>query len=174
MPQNRIDTSWFDSDLFTKGTWFARSTDEQVELLNNYWHLLQRSVPHELRSAPAYRRLLVDMDGWWRWKLGYDDAVFRRAFSAVAQLWGGGLQAQYERELGAWKDRYLSDLEAVLAVAPQVTDRLVERGVDPDLHFREFPSAEGGDGSLWVGVGVVVLLVGFGAWSSYRMRGGRG
>ena len=170
------DGSWLDADFFLRGTWFARSTDEKVALLNNYWHELQRSASSAgLRDTPEFRRLQADMGNWWTWKQSYDESAFRRAASAIAQLWGGGLQSQYERELGAWKDRYVEDLNAILAIAPPtVPEALVNRGVDPDLQFQQFPSADAPDGSIWVGVGVVVLLVGFGAWSSYRMRGPRG
>lgn len=173
LPMRPIDLwpGWLDTDLFTEGLWFARSTDEQIALLNNYWHQLEREAQSAgLRGSLEYRRLTADMDNWWSWKRSYDAAVFRRAASAPFQLWGGGLQAQYERELGAWRDRFLEDLNAILEIAPQAREGLVDRGVDPELRFQEFPDARGGDASVLVGVGVVVALVGFGAWASYRMK----
>lgn len=171
IPPKRGGFEWLSPDIFTRGLWFARSTDEQVELLNNYWQQLDREARTAgLMGSPQYSQLTSDMGNWWSWKQSYDDAVFRRAATAVAQIWGGGLQSQYERELGAWKDRFLEDMNAILAAAPVARQGLIDRGLDPEIRFQQFPNADAADGSVFVGLGVVVLLVGFGAWASYRVQ----
>jgi hypothetical protein len=160
------------SDFFTESTWAFKSVDDKVALLNNYWHHLQREASSQglMPGDPVYDRVLLDMDNWWTWKTKYDDAILRRAFTGLAWIWGGGTQAELERELGRWKDRWIEDMEAVIAAKPSVAPGLINRGVDPEIELQEFPSKEN-NRPLIIGLGVVVLLVGFGAWASFKARG---
>ena len=167
-----IDLSWFNSSLFTKGFYSARSTDEKVDLLNNYWQLLSRAVAAKTQLSTGLRnRLDADMNNWWAWRTSYYDAIFRRAFDP-RDLWAGGLQATYERELGGWKNRYLEDMNAIVDAEPAVAEELIRLGVDPDRAFTEFPSGSK-DYSLWWGLGAVTLLVGFGAYAAFTSEGYR-
>jgi hypothetical protein len=161
--------AWWNPNLFLKNFSMLRETDDQVDLLNNYWVLLARSAKGLDPQLQA--RLDSDEANWWTWRTQYYDAVFRRALDPT-DLWGGGAQSKYERELGGWKDRYLEMMEAVIAAVPGAAEELIGQGVDPDLQFQSFPDAKGNSGFLW-GLGAVVLLVGFGAYAAFSSEGYR-
>lgn len=166
---------WFNADLFIKGFSALRTTDERVDLLNNYWQQLWRSVAATGQTLPqdVAEKLDADMANWWDWRTRYYDAIFRRAVDP-RDLWGSGLQTSYEKELGAWKDRYLADLELVLQVVPEAEQELIRRQVDPEIAFQEYPTASGGSPwPFYVGLGAVVLLVGAGAYFAFRTEGYR-
>lgn len=165
-------TSWWSADLFTKGFYSARSTDEKIELLNNYWQLLWRSAMAQgPLPAEVGRRLDADMGNWEAYRVRYGDAILRRAFDP-RDAWAGGLQSSFERELGTWKNRYLDDLKLVTQALPATAEDLIAKGVDPDTAFKEFPSPNK-DFSFWWGMGAVVLLMGFGAWAAFSSEGYR-
>jgi len=172
------------SDLFLKAFYHSTDTDSKVELLNNYWQQLWRTASSDLPAQgvslpPAYmQRLNNDMSGWWDFHTRYFDSVFKRALDP-RDLWGGGLQSTYQAELGSWKDRFVQDLNDMLASAPKqlVTDALTARNVDPDMQFQTFPESTQAQGKgvpplLW-GLGAGVLLIGFGIWASHTSEGYR-
>lgn len=161
--------AWWNPDLFVKNLSMLKETDDQVDLLNNYWQQLDRVSG--VLPPPIRARLDSDLKNWWTWRTAYYDAVFRRALDP-RDLWGGGLESKYERELGGWRDRYLEMMASVTAATPGAAEALIRQGVDPDLAFQEFPTAKGDSGFLW-GIGAVVVLVGFGAYAAFSSEGYR-
>lgn len=164
--------AWWNPDLFLRSWNSARSTDEQVDLLNNYWQELWRSATSAANLSPEImRRLDADMGNWWTYRQSYYEAIFRRALDP-RDLWKGGLQSNYEQQLGVWRDRYLKDLDTVLKAAPETREDLIARGVDPETAFKGFPKSEPDYGFFW-GLGAVAVLVSFGAWAAFRSEGYR-
>src|SRR5574342_423657 len=166
---------WFDADLFTKGFYHARTTDEQVELLNNYFQNLWRSATALGAGDDVLQKLDVDMKNWWDFRTQYFDSVFRRA-ADPRDLWGAGLQASYEGRLGDWRNRFLADMDLVLKSAPGAQEDLIARGLDPELQLQSFPRGTGDRSPVaqivW-GLGVAAVLVGFGIWASFKSEGYR-
>lgn len=120
-----ISESWRSViDLF-RNLYIDADQEQRVALVNNHYQLLWRAtrqaqMPTDL---PVIQKLLTTMDGWWRWKLQYDDAVLRR-WVPFTRDW--------DQELDQWALKWEQLVTEIDAVAPQVPLILEGRGVSAE------------------------------------------